>query len=403
MTAGPVLRLKRGHDHPRVHPWIFKGDVADVSAVPPGTAVAVIDAASCFVGRGFYNPAPALCCRILTRDDAPIDATFFRERLEAALALRAALPRRESQGPTGTRGAGRIAWSEADFLPGLVVDRYGEVLVVQCQTLGMAQARPLIVTQLRALLGDRPVFGADEDGPAAMEGFAPTRGWVDRRGPDHIVVEEGDVRLKVAFGTGHKTGLYLDQAANRRSVAPLARGRDVLDAFSYTAGFACHALSAGARRVLCLESSPEAIAGARENLVLNAVAERAEVRAVNAFDELRRLERAGERFGLVILDPPPFARSRGMLEAAGRGYKEINIRAMRLLTPGGHLMTFSCSHHVSPALFEEICRAAAADARVSLHVVGRLGQAPDHPVLLTVPETQYLSGLLLQAAAGRKE
>jgi 23S rRNA (cytosine1962-C5)-methyltransferase len=202
----------------------------------------------------------------------------------------------------------------------------------------------------------------------------------------------------VALGAGHKTGLYLDQAENRQRAAALARGQDVLDAFSYTAGFACHAFAAGARRAVCLESAPDAIAGARDNLALNGVADRAEIRAVNAFDELRRLERSRERFGLVVLDPPPFARSRAALEAAERGYKEINLRAMRLLAPGGHLMTFSCSHHVSPLLFEEICRAAASDADVPLRVIDHLRQAADHPILLAVPETRYLTGLLLQRA-----
>jgi 23S rRNA (cytosine1962-C5)-methyltransferase len=210
-----------------------------------------------------------------------------------------------------------------------------------------------------------------------------------------VVVNEAGIRLRVTFGAGHKTGLYLDQAANRRRTGALAGDRDVLDAFSYTAGFACHAMQAGARHAVCLESSPEAVSGALENLALNGLAKRAEVRAVNAFDELRRLERAGERFGLVIVDPPPFARSRAALEAAERGYKEINLRAMRLLAQGGYLMTFSCSHHVSPALFEDICRGASADADVPLRLIEPLGQAPDHPVLLTVPETRYLTGLLL--------
>jgi 23S rRNA (cytosine1962-C5)-methyltransferase len=254
------------------------------------------------------------------------------------------------------------------------------------------------VAELRALLGDRPVLDADEDAAGALEGFAPARGWRDRPGPDHVIVDEGPVRLRASLVTGHKTGLYLDQAGNRTRAAALGRGQDVLDAFSYTAGFACHALVGGARRALCVESAPDAVAGARDNAELNGVAARVEIRAVNAFDELRRLERAGEHFGLVVLDPPPFARSRAALEAAGRGYKEINLRAMRLLAPGGHLMTFSCSHHVAPALFEEICRAAAADAGVPLRVIERLGQASDHPVLLAVPETRYLTGLLLQRA-----
>src|SRR5438034_1302777 len=274
---GPVLRLKRGRERARSHPWIFKGDVADVSAVDPGAAVTVVDASGRFVGRGDYNPRPGLCCRILTRDDEALDAAFLERRLGDAVGRRIS---------GGVPALGRLAWSEADGLPGLVVDRYASVLVVQCRTLGMARRRREIEA---------------------------------------------------------------------------------------------------------------ALAGARRNLELNGVAERAEIVAANAFDELRRLERAGARFGLVVLDPPPFARSRTQLEAAVRGYKEINLRAMRLLERGGSLLTFSCSHHVSQARFEELCRDAAADAGARLQMVAPLTQASDHPVVLTIPETRYLSGLLLQA------
>jgi 23S rRNA (cytosine1962-C5)-methyltransferase len=393
MTAHAVLRLKRDHNRARVHPWIFKADIADVSDVAPGTALTVVDSSARFVGRGFYNPRPTLCCRILTRRDEPLDLAFFRSRLEAAL-------RRAGRSGAMTSSlvtAGRLVWSEADMLPGLIVDRYGAVLVLQCQTLGMACVRPLLVAALRSLLGDWPVFNADEVAPAALEGFAPERGWFDRPAADDVVVDEGIVRLRVSLGAGHKTGLYLDQADNRRRAASLARECDMLDAFSYTAGFACHALRGGARWALCLESSPEAIKGADTNLALNGLAGAAEIRGGNAFDELRRLGREHVRFGLIVLDPPPFAPSRAALPAALRGYKEINLRAMRLLAPGGHLMTFACSHHVTPARLEEICREAAHDAGVSLWLVEPLGQAADHPVLLTVPETRYLNGLLLRA------
>ena len=387
------LRLKRGHDRPLTHPWIFKGDVADVGDVAPGGVVTVVDAGGRFVGRGHFNPRPALCCRILTRADEPIDGALYRRRLQAALDLRRPPPlTAPDQGP-----ASRLVWSEGDLLPGLIVDRYAGVLVVQCQTRAMAAARPEIVNILRALVGDVPVFALDDPVAARLEGFEPVRQWLDRPGPGRVVVEEGPAKLAVTPGAGHKTGLYLDQAENRRRAGALAHDRAVLDAFAYTAGFACHALRAGARRAVCLESSPEAIAGARENLALNGAEERAEIRPVNVFDELRRMERASERFGLVVLDPPPFARSREALAAASRGYKEINLRAMRLLEPGGHLMTFSCSHHVGDAAFEEICREAAGDAGVTLRVVAPLSQAADHPVLLTVPETRYLTGRLLQA------
>jgi 23S rRNA (cytosine1962-C5)-methyltransferase len=387
----PVLRLKRGHEAARAHPWIFKGDVADVGEVEPGAAIAVVDASGRFVGRGFYNPRPALCCRILTWADEPLDGAFFRRRLEAAAALRA---RGQSQrAPTLCR----LVWSEADGLPGLVVDRYGPVLVTQCLTLGMARARPLVTAALGGLFPETTAFDMDDPHAAQLEGFSAALGWAGGSGPRTVRVVEGGVTFEVTIGAGHKTGLYLDQRENRARVGTLARDRDVLDAFSYTGGFACHALRGGARRVVCIESSPEAIAGARQNLELNGFVAQAEIRAANVFDELRRLERDGARFGVVILDPPPFARSRAALDAAARGYKEINLRALRLLERGGCLFTFSCSHHVSEAMFEEICRDAAADASARVRVVERLGQAHDHPVLLSIPETRYLKGLQLES------
>jgi 23S rRNA (cytosine1962-C5)-methyltransferase len=382
--ATAILRLKRGRDRPRSHPWVFKGDVADVATTEPG-AVTVVDSAHRFVGRGFFNPRPALCCRILTREDEPIEAAFFTRRIGEAVARR------------DGRELGRLVWSEGDGLAGLVVDRYDGVLAVQCFTLGMARSRAMIVGALRAALGDLAIFSADDPVAAGLEGFAPTRGWVDRAGPDAVIVDDDGVKLRVTLGGGHKTGLYLDQRLNHRRVAELAAGHVVLDAFAYTAAFACHALVRGARSAVGIESSPEALAGARENLALNGVADRAELVAGNVFDELRRLERDGARFGLIVLDPPPFARSRTALDAAARGYKDINLRALRLLEPRGRLATFSCSHHVTAAAFEDICRDAAHDAGVTARVLETLTQAPDHPVLLTVPETRYLKGLLLEA------
>ncbi len=387
MTA--ILRLKRGHDRPRVHPWIFKGDVADASDdVEAGGVVTVVDAGGRFVGRGLFNPRPALCCRLLTWSDEPIDPAFWRRRLAAAVAARA-----------GREGGMRLVWSEADALAGLVIDRYGPVVILQTVTLGMARHRAEVAAALREVAGDVTVFCADDPTAAALEGFAPAAGWLDTPGPASVVVEEGPARFLVRVGGGHKTGLYLDQADNRRRVGPLGAGRAVLDVFAFTAGFACQALLAGATRALCIESSKDALAGAVDNLALNGVAARAEVRDANAFDELRRLDRAGARFGLVALDPPPFARGRGALEGALRGYKEINLRAIRLLEPGGVLATFSCSHHVSNGAFEAIVREAAGDAGARLRVLAPLTQSADHPVLLTVPETRYLKGLLLERAA----
>jgi 23S rRNA (cytosine1962-C5)-methyltransferase len=348
----------------------------------------VLDSAGAFVGRGSYNPRTSLACRILTRRDETIDAAFFAARIDEAVAYRRSLP---------IDGDGlRVVWSEADGLPGLIVDRYGQVAVVQCGTLGMSRALPWIAAAVRAALGDLTIYLRDDPAAARLEGFTPRREWLDRAGSEVVEVREGSSRFVVRLGEGHKTGFYLDQADNRRLVADRAAGRLVLDVFCYTGAFAIRALAAGARGAVCVESSSEALAAARVNLELNDMTDRAALRDVNAFDELRRLERAPERFGLVILDPPPFTRRKGALEAAARGYKEINLRAMRLLDAGGLLATFSCSHHVSAGRFEEICREAAVDAGMSLRVVATLGQSRDHPVLLTVPETRYLKGLLLE-------
>lgn len=385
----PRLHLTRAGGRTRVHPWIYRGEIAGLEGEPePGGAVTVIDGSGAFVGVGFYNPRTSLACRILTRREEAVDAAFFAARIAVALAYRRAAGLASD--------AYRLVWSEGDGLPGLVVDRYGAVSVVQCFTLGMSRVIDWIAGGLRAAAGDGPVYLADDPAGARLEGFEPRRGWLDREGPETVTVREGDARFRVRLGAGHKTGFYLDQAENRARVGRRAAGRRVLDAFSYSGGFAVHALAAGAEHAICLDSSPEALAGARENLALNGLAERAELREVNAFDELRRLEREHARFGLVILDPPPFTRRRDALEAARRGYKEINLRAMRLLGPGGLLATFSCSHHVSPALFEDVCRAAAEDAGVTLRTLGALTQSRDHPVLLTVPETRYLKGLLLE-------
>ena len=317
--------------------------------------------------------------------DEAIDSSFWQRRLASAVAARA-----------GRGGAVRLVWSEADALAGLVVDRYGPVAVLQTVTLGMARRRDELAAALRAIVGEVAVFCADDLTAATLEGFEPAAGWLDAAGPTSVVIEEGPTRLLMRIGGGHKTGLYLDQADNRLRVGPLGAGRAVLDVFAYTAGFACHALLAGATSAVCIESSKDALTGAIDNLALNGVAARAEVRDVNAFDELRRLDRAGERFGLIVLDPPPFARGRSALEGALRGYKEINLRAIRLLEPGGVLATFSCSHHVSDDAFEGMVRDAAADAGARLRLLAPLTQSADHPVLLTVPETRYLKGLLLE-------
>jgi 23S rRNA (cytosine1962-C5)-methyltransferase len=381
------LILKRGADA-RIragHPWIYRTQIADLKGFSQaGETVEVLDAGGRFLGQGFYNPRPSLCCRLLTRRDEAIDAEFFRRRLEAAS---------EYRRKAGLNSeAYRLCWSEADGLPGLVVDRYGPLSVVQCLTLGMFKVADWIAEALGQLFPDGGIHRQDDVTAARLEGFEPRQ---DPAGQELVVTEDG-CRFGVTPGAGHKTGLYLDQALNRALVARHAAGRRMLDAFCFSGGFACHALKAGATQAILLDSSPDALALARRNLELNNVGDRAGLREGNAFDLLRELETAGERFGVVVLDPPPFTRRKDAIEAAARGYKEINIRALRLLEPGGVLATFSCSHHITPALFEEICRDAAGDANVQVRVLHTLTQSGDHPVLLTVPESRYLTGLLLE-------
>ena len=336
------------------------------------------------LGRGFYSPAPprsAACSPGPTSRSTPRSSTAGSRR------------RGSTAGRAGLAGSAyRLCWSEADGLPGLVVDRYGPVSVVQCLTLGMARAADWVREALDRLFPGDPMLRLDDPTAARIEGFEPVRETHEAE----LIVEEGPARFAVSLGAGQKTGLYLDQRDNRLLVAGLAQGRRVLDAFCYAGGFACQALLAGASLRAAGRFLRRGAGPARRNLALNGVAERAFVGAGNAFDALRELEARGERFGLVVLDPPPFTRRKDAVEAAARGYKEINLRGLRLLERGGVLATFSCSHHVTPALFEDICRQAAGDAGLRVRVRASLGQSRDHPVILTIPETHYLTGLLLE-------
>ena len=379
LRRGAERRIRAGH------PWIYRGEVADLKgAWSAAAAIDVTDSTGRYLGRGFYSPRSTLVCRLLTRSDEAVDAALYHRRLEAA---------REYRRAAGLAGSAyRLCWSEADGLPGLVVDRYGPVSVVQCLTLGMARTADWVREALDRLFPGDPVLRLDDPTAARIEGFEPVR----ESHETELIVEEGPARFAVSLGSGHKTGLYLDQRDNRLLVAGLARGRRMLDAFSYAGGFACQALLAGADSALLVDSSADALTLAHRNLALNAVEGRAFVGSGNAFDALRELEARGERFGLVVLDPPPFTRRKDAVEAAARGYKEINLRGLRLLERGGLLATFSCSHHVTPALFEDICRQAAGDAGLRVRILATLTQSRDHPVLLTVPETHYLTGLLLQ-------
>ena len=295
--------------------------------------------------------------------------------------------------------AGRLIASEGDRLPGLVVDRYGEVLVLQALTLGIERHAPALAALAAEVTGARAVYQRTDAAAAAIEGLEGGAGWLVGAAATEVEIREGPCRFRVDLAAGHKTGFYLDQRENRDAVAAAAAGREALDAFSYTGAFSAWLLARGAAHVVAVESSADAGARARAHADAHGGAGRFTLHAGNAFDALRDFERDGRRFDLIVLDPPSFTRRKTAVEPALRGYKEINLRALACLRPGGLLATFSCSHHVSPGLFEDVCRAAAGDARRPVRVRAVFRQARDHPVLLTVPETGYLKGLWLEGLA----
>jgi 23S rRNA (cytosine1962-C5)-methyltransferase len=390
-VAQLVLRPQRDRRIRGGHPWVYRSDIARLEGSwRPEEAVTVRDADGHVVGRGFYSPRSQIACRLVTRRDEPVDAALLRRRLDAAWAFRRTL------GYAGD--AGRVVFSEADALPGLVVDRYGDVLVLQALTLGMEAHADRLAALAAEVTGARAVYRRGDATAATLEGCEGTSGWLLGQGPAEVEIREGPCRFRVALD-GQKTGFYLDQRENRATVAAHAAGREVLDAFCYTGAFGAWALQAGAASVLALDSSADACRRAGAHLAANAppgAADRFTVREANAFDALRAFERDGRRFDLVILDPPPFTRRRTAVDAALRGYREINLRALRCLRPNGRLATFSCSHHIGPTLFEDVCRAAVEDVGRPVRLTAVLGQARDHPVLLAVPETRYLTGLLLE-------
>jgi 23S rRNA (cytosine1962-C5)-methyltransferase len=389
-VARLVLRPRREARLLAGHPWVYRSDVARLDGPwRPDEAVTVADAAGLVVGRGFYNPRPQIVCRLLTRLDEPVDRAFFERRLQAAWRFR------QSLGYDGD--AGRVVGSEGDGLSGLIVDRYADTLVLQTLTLGIATHAAMLAELAAATVGAQAVYRRADAAAAAIEGLENGSGWLVGEAALDVEIREGPCRFRVDLAAGHKTGFYLDQRENRPAVARLAAGREVLDAFCYTGAFSAWALRSGAASVVGVESSAEAGERARAHAELNGGAGRFTLLQGNAFDVLRDFQRDGRRFDLVVLDPPSFTRRKTAVEAALRGYKEINLRAFACLRPGGLLATFSCSHHVSPALFEEVCRAAAGDARRTVRVRATYLQAQDHPIILTIPETRYLKGFLLEA------
>lgn len=372
-----VDRLRAGH------PWIYRSDLTEIAA-EAGDQVAVLDHRGRRLGHALYSDRSQIALRLLTREEeAP--ATLWRERIQRAVDYRDRL------GLDAT--AYRLVHGEADLLPSLVVDRYGDYLVLQALSQAVERRAADIVGHLVALLSPRGVLARNDARVRTLEGLARTVELLHGEVPETVTVREGPVRFQADLWRGQKTGLFLDQRENREAAARYARGR-ALDAFTYNGGFALR-LASTCESVVALDSSPEAVARVRANAALNG-AGNVEAREANVFDELRELERAGERFDTIVLDPPAFAKSRAALPKALTGYKEINLRALKLLNPGGTLVTCTCSYHVDEATFGHVLYEAATDAHVPVTVVEKRMQGRDHPVLLGVPETYYLKCLVLR-------
>jgi 23S rRNA (cytosine1962-C5)-methyltransferase len=383
MTPSVVVSV-RGEDRVRGgHPWIYRADVTDAHAAA-GDIVTVRGARGRVLGQALYSDRSQIAIRMLSRGDQPADEALIRTRLEAAIAFRAALAIDAT--------AYRLVHGESDLLPSLIVDRYGDYLVLQALSQGMERLTPAIVNALNQLLVPRGILARNDPRARELEGLERRVDVLAGDVPASIEVQESGIVYDVDVRHGQKTGLFLDQRENRSAAAEYAAGR-VLDCFSYDGGFALR-LAARARETVAIDISADAISRVRRNAERNRLV--VDARVGNVFDELRGLERLRERFDVIVLDPPAFAKSKAAVTKAATGYKEINLRALKLLNPGGILVTSSCSYHVSEAAFAGIVYEAAVDAQASVTVVEKRMQGRDHPVLLGVPETYYLKCFILR-------
>jgi len=432
-----VVTLKPGRERPlrAGRRWVYKTDVYTVSDsdYDPGDIVRVVDARGRFVAKGYINPRSMIFVRVLTEEaDEPIDEEFFRRRLWRAWDYR-----RRVLGTDADTDSCRVVFAEADLLPALIVDKFADILVVQTLALGIDRWQPVIVRLLDELFAPRGIYERNDVPVRELEGLGQRTGYLKGPFDPRVEIRENGLPFLVDVARGHKTGHFLDQRENRAAIRPYVRGARVLDAFCHTGGFTCHALAYGAREVVAVDINPDALALARENVerLRRALADSSAVAAAgqatggqaapgegapggmaappppsaamrgdgrvsfheaNAFDFLRAQADAGEQYDVVILDPPAFAKNKQALEGAYRGYKEINLRAMKMLPPGGILITCSCSYHMKPELFEQMLADAAWDTGRRLRLIERRGASRDHPALFGADESQYLKCYILE-------
>ncbi|MBQ3304293.1 MAG: class I SAM-dependent rRNA methyltransferase [Clostridia bacterium] len=369
------------------HPWIYASEIEKVEgAFDNGDIVDVADFRGKFIGKGFYNPQSQISLRILTRNDEPCDRDFFARRIQEAWDYRRLLCDPMSC---------RLIYSESDFLPGLVVDKFADVLVLQSLSLGIERIKDMICDLLMEIIQPVGIWERSDVPVRRLEGMEQTTGLLRGEVPDEVDMVENGIHFLVDVKHGQKTGFFLDQKQNRAALAPLCRDARVLDCFCHNGSFSLHAAKYGARSVLGVDISEEALEVARRNAALNGF-ENVTFEAHNCFDLLHELTDAGEKFDLVILDPPAFTKNKAAVPSAIRGYKEINLRGLKLVRPGGFLVTCSCSQHVLPEMFQDVINQAARDAKKRIRLVEYRTQGYDHPILPQSVETKYLKTMIIQ-------
>lgn len=373
----------------RGHPWVYRNEIPPPSPdFPSGDLVEVVDPKGRFIGIGYCNPRSVITCRLLTRAREKIDLSFFQNRVASALSLRERFYPQEE--------AYRVVYGEADFLPGLIIDRYGAYIVVQILTAGMERQSERIFSALESTFSPKAIIARNDVPSRKLEGLVAEKKIISGTLASPVTLSKGGLEFEVDLLEGQKTGFFLDQSENYQSSRGLVDQGEVLDAFCYTGGWSLHAARFGAKRVIGIDSSESAIFLARRNAARNHLESICSFEVANIFDTLKEREGRGERYDCVILDPPAFVKRRSEVEDAVRGYKEINLRAMKLLRPGGFLVTCSCSYHLSSGRFREMLIDAAKDAKRDLRLISSQPQARDHPILMALPETEYLKCAVLQ-------
>jgi 23S rRNA (cytosine1962-C5)-methyltransferase len=385
VAEASVVISTRGVERLRLgHPWVYRSDVRSAQA-EAGAIVRVMDERGRFHGRAFYSDKSQIAVRLLTRENVPVDRAFFTERLRRAAAYRETV--------VENTDAYRLVHGEADLLPSIVIDRYGDYLVMQTLSQASERQKDLIVEILVELFSPEGILERNDPKVRLLEGLPQSVSVLRGDVPAEILAKENGITFVYDLAKGQKTGSFLDQRENHWAARRYASG-EVLDCFSYQGGFAL-TVAEECEHVEGIDMGAAAVQAARRNQELNSIAN-VTFREGNAFDQLKEYDEVGRKFQMVILDPPAFAKSRDSLEAATRGYKEINLRALKILSPGGYLVTCSCSYHLSEALFLQLIAEAANDAKKNVVVVERRTQAEDHPILLTMPETHYLKALILK-------